>query len=129
MIEFISYEEFPDDQYIKEIATVQIDGKYRVAYVAKMMKTGGKFWDVMSTCFTINGEKKYRKAFTYDSNFQKEEAEELLKSKPWEKRSAFNAPTQTYHRPDNSTQYPPLQKTGNGQYQQQELFNESECPF
>lgn len=128
MIEFIDYIEYPEDQYCKEIAIIQIDGKYRVAYVAKLTKNGAKFWDVMSAGVTQNGEKTYVKAFQFDSNFQQEEIKKLLASKPWEKRSVFNAPTQTYHRPDNSTQYPPLQPSTNT-YQQQDLFDPGEPPF
>lgn len=110
MIEFISHEEFPDDPYCKEIVYLQIDGKYRVAYIAKFGKTGNKFWDVMSNGTTSHGQKKYFKAFEYDSNFMREEALKLLASKPWEKKqSSFNAPKQTYQQP--------------------ELFDAGECPF
>jgi hypothetical protein len=126
MIEFISYEEYPDDQYIKEIATIQIDGKYRVAYVAKMTKNGAKFWDVMSTGVSQKGEKIYIKAFAFDSNFQQEEIKKLLASRPWENKSVFAPSAQVaYQDPFNNTR--PAQ--AHQQYQQPDLFDAVECPF
>lgn len=125
MIEFISHEEFPDDPYCKEIVYLVVDGKYKVAYVAKFDKSGNKFWEVMSTGMMLNGKRSYHKAFEYDSNFQKGEAQKLLASKPWEKsKSIFNPPLQTYQRSDDG-KYPPLQPS----CQQQDLFDPGEPPF
>lgn len=115
MIEFISHQEFPDDPYCKEIVYLVLDGKYKVAYVAKLGKTGNKFWDVMSTGTVQNGERTYHRAFEYDSNFQKEEALKLIASKPWEKnQSVFNAP------PAKSQQVA---------FQQPDFFDPGEPPF
>lgn len=121
MIEFISYQQFPDDPYCKEIVTIQIDGKYRVAYVAKQGKTGTKFWDVMSAGVMQNGAKVFHKAFQFDSNFQQEEIKKLLASKPWEKsQSVFNQHQPSYQN-DRHNDSP--------KYQQPELFDAGECPF
>ncbi len=93
MIEFISYEQFPEDNYTKELVYLQIDGKYRVAYVAKIGKSGNTFWTPVSIGITQNGAKKYFPAIVYDSNFLEKEIQELLKSRPWEKNKApvYNA--------------------------------------
>jgi len=78
-----SYETFPDDQYIKELAYIEFDDKYRVAYVRKTSKNGGLFWDVVSAGATKDGSKKYFDGFMQDSSFLEKDIQALLDSKPW----------------------------------------------
>jgi hypothetical protein len=71
--EFISHERYPEDQYIAESAVVCVEGKYRVTFIRKIMKNGGRFWDEIGCSVTVNGEKKYIKAFKADSNFLRDD--------------------------------------------------------
>ena len=59
MIEFISHEEFPEDNYTKELVYLQIDGK-RYGYVRKQMQNGNKFWAAISLGVQKNGKKDGR---------------------------------------------------------------------
>ena len=109
MIEFISYEEFPEDNYTKEIVYLQIEGKYRVAYVPRMMKTGEKKWFPMSTGAIKNGQRQYFPAIEYDSTFVKKDIEAFLESRPWEKTQIIQQqqkPQQTYtHKDENNQEF------------------------
>lgn len=88
MIEFISSEKFPDDNYTKELVYLQING-VRYGFVSKMTKQGNLFWDEISCGITVNGEKKYFKAFKFDSEFLKDDIYTVLKSRSWEKSQKF----------------------------------------
>jgi len=83
--EFISHENFPEDEYTLEAVVLCFDRKYRVTYVRKKMQNGGKFWDVISGAVKQKGEKKYLKSFSQDSNFLREDIMHFLDSRGWEK--------------------------------------------
>ncbi len=83
--DFVSHESFPQDQYTMEAVVICLEGKYRITYVRKKTHNGGMFWDVLSGSVTQNGQKKYLKAFTHDSNFLAEDIKNFLESRAWEK--------------------------------------------
>lgn len=80
-----SHESYPEDQFIAESLILCFEGKYRVAYVRKKMQNGGMFWDVISASARLNGEKKYIKSFSQDSNFLAEDIKHFLDNRGWEK--------------------------------------------
>lgn len=84
--EFISHESFPEDQYISEAVTFCLDDKHRVVYIRKKMQNGGRFWDVINASVKKNGEKKYLKAYSQDSNFLREDIMKFLEKRSWEKK-------------------------------------------
>jgi hypothetical protein len=86
MIEFISYEEFPDDNYTKELVYIQING-VRYGYVSKSTKSGAVFWDEISVGVSQHGEKKYFKAFKFDSEFLRDDILAFLKARSWQKKT------------------------------------------
>lgn len=83
--DFISHESYPEDQYIAESVVLCFDKKYRVTYVRKKMQNGGSFWSEISASVTKNGEKKYLKAFSQDSNFLQDDIKAFLDSRSWER--------------------------------------------
>ena len=85
-IELVSHEEFPEDQYTKELAYLLIDGKYRVAYVRKKAKNGGQFWGVASVAVTKDGAKVYYESFMQDSTFLEKDIKSFLDKRSWEKK-------------------------------------------
>jgi hypothetical protein len=91
-IEFISHDHFPDDQYTKELVYLEIDGK-RFGYVAKVTKNGNMFWDEISIGVNVSGEKKYFKAFKFDSQFLREDILTFLKARSWEKKPTSIIPS------------------------------------
>jgi hypothetical protein len=84
--DFVSHEAFPEDQYIAEAVALCFDKKYRVTYVRKKMKNGGRFWSEISAAVTKHGEKKYLKAFAQDSNFLEEDIKAFLENREWERK-------------------------------------------
>jgi hypothetical protein len=84
--DFISHEAFPEDKYIAEAVTLCFDEKYRVTYVRKKMQNGGLFWAEISASVSKNGEKKYLKSFSQNSNFLQEDIKAFLDNREWEKR-------------------------------------------
>ena len=84
MIEFISYEEFPEDPYIKEMVYLQIEPQSRIAYVRKPMKNGGMFWSPISCAVMKNGAKKYFDSIELDSNFLKKDILAFLEARSWD---------------------------------------------
>ena len=56
--EFLSYEAFPEDQYVKEIVTVMIDDALILPYQHVKMKDGGSFWTFPGSQAQKNGVKK-----------------------------------------------------------------------
>lgn len=86
-IEFISHDEFPEDEYTKELVYLCLEGKYRVAYVRKKAKNGGMFWGVASVGITRNGQKEYFPSFMQDSNFLEKDIKDFLDKRSWEGRS------------------------------------------
>ena len=84
-IKFVSHEEFPEDQYTKEMVYLLIDDKYRVAYVRKSAKNGGQFWGVPSVAVTKDGCKVYYECFLQDSSFLEKDIKKFLDDRSWEK--------------------------------------------
>lgn len=84
-IKFVSHEEFPDDLYTTELVYLLIDDKYRIAYVRKKSKTGGKFWGAPSVAITSNGCKVYFECFLQDSSFLEKDIKKFLDDRLWEK--------------------------------------------
>lgn len=85
MFEFVSHESYPEDEYTKESVVLCIEKKHRVTYVRKKMQNGGMFWDVISASVKCQGEKKYLKSYSQDSNFLQEDIKSFLESRAWEK--------------------------------------------
>jgi len=92
-IEFISHEDFPEDEYTKEIVYLCLEGKYRVAYVRKKASNGGLFWAVPAASATKHGKKEYFPAFMQDSNFLEKDIKTFLEGREWEGRNAFTKPS------------------------------------
>jgi hypothetical protein len=84
MFDFVSHERFTDDEYTKEAVVLCIEKKHRVTYVRKKMQNGAMFWDVISAAVKVNGEKKYLKSYSQDSNFLHEDIKHYLESRAWE---------------------------------------------
>jgi len=87
---FVSYEEFVEDLYTKEIVYLLFENKYRVAYVRKIAKNGGMFWDVASIGVTKDGTKKYFEAFLQDSSFLDKDIKRFLEDRSWEEKKIIN---------------------------------------
>jgi len=87
-ITFVSHEEFPEDQYTKELVYLCIDDKYRVAYVRKQAKNGGLFWGVISAALTKDGAKTYYESFLQDSTFLEKDIRSFLEKRSWEEKRA-----------------------------------------
>lgn len=83
--EFVSHENYPEDQYTCESVVLCLDGKHRVTYIRKKMKNGGRYWDVISAAVKQNGENKYLKSYAPDSNFLREDINHFLEARSWEK--------------------------------------------
>lgn len=84
-IKFVSHENFPDDPYVKEMVYLCLEERYRVAYVRKESKTGGKFWSVPSFSTTKDGTKSYHEGFMQDSKFLENDIKNFLNERSWEK--------------------------------------------
>lgn len=56
--EFLSYEAFPDDQYVKEVVVVCFNGLLILPYQNVNTKNGGSFWCFPGMAATKHGEKK-----------------------------------------------------------------------
>ena len=84
-VKFVSHEQFPEDQYTKELVYLLIDDKYRVAYVKKLAKNGGEYWAVPSIAATKNGVKSYFECFMQDSSFLEKDIKRFLDERSWEK--------------------------------------------
>lgn len=93
-IDFISHDEFPEDEYTKELVYLALDEKYRIAYVRKKAKNGGMFWSVASVGITRNGQKEYFPAFLQDSNFLEKDIKDFLEKRKWE-TSTFSKPIES----------------------------------
>lgn len=93
-IKFISHEAFPEDQYHKELVYLEIEDKFRVAYVRKQAKTGGLFWSVPSVAISKDGAKAYYEVFMQDSTFLEKDIKHFLDSRPWESKKSQPAARQ-----------------------------------
>lgn len=87
-IEFVSHESFPEEEFTKELVYLCLDGKYRIAYVRKLAKTGGMFWGVPNVGATRGGKKEFFPAFMQDSNFLEKDIKDFLEKRSWERPSA-----------------------------------------
>lgn len=83
--EFVSHDEFADDEYVKEVVYLCVENRYRVAYVRKKSQTGGLFWSVVSLGVVRDGKKEYLPAFIQDSNFLEKDIKDYLEKRKWEK--------------------------------------------
>ena len=93
-IEFISHDAFPEDEHIKELVYLCLEGKSRVLYVRKPTKNGGLFWSVVSVGAVRNGQKEFFPTFLQDSNFLEKDIKEFLEKRKWEKNSPERAQAQ-----------------------------------
>ena len=91
-IKFVSHEQFPEDQYTKELVYLLIDDKYRVGYVRKQSKKGGQYWGVPSVAITKDGSKTYYECFLQDSSFLEKDIKKFLDDRLWEKKAFVDAP-------------------------------------
>ena len=87
-IEFISHDYFPEDQYVKELVYLCIDGKHRVLYLRKEASKGGMFWSVASVGVTRNGQKEFFPSYLQDSNFLERDIKDFLDKRKWEKSAS-----------------------------------------
>ena len=83
-IQFVSHQEFPQDPYTQELVYLCIDEKYRVAYVRKTAKNGGRFWSVPSISVTKDGVKTFYETFMQDSSFLEKDIKAFLEKRSWE---------------------------------------------
>lgn len=88
-IEYVSSEKFTEDPYIKELVYLCLEGKYRVAYLRKMSKSGGQFWGVVNAGVAKNGTKQYYDAFMQDSKFLEEDIKAFLEKRSWDEDAPF----------------------------------------
>ena len=86
-IKFVSHEKF-DDPYTKELVYLLIDDKYRVAYLCKEAKNGGKFWTAPSISITKDGNKQFYECFLQDSSFLEKDIKKFLEERSWQKKNA-----------------------------------------
>lgn len=96
VFDFVSHESYPEDQFISESVTICLEGKYRVVYVRKKMQSGGLFWDVISASVKQQGDKKYIKSFSQDSNFLAEDIKHYLEARSWEKGGTVAQPADQF---------------------------------
>lgn len=85
MIEYVTHEAYPDDNFIKESCTFTIDPKRRETWVRRIKKDGNTFWAPIETYATLNGEKKRLVSSKFESNFTHDDIINWLNARPWEK--------------------------------------------
>lgn len=90
-ITFVSHEEFPEDQYTKELVYLCIDDKFRVAYVRRQAKNNGMFWGVANIAVTKDGVKTYYESFLQDSTFLEKDIKSFLDKRSWESKEKTTA--------------------------------------
>ncbi len=112
--EFLSYESFPEDQYVKEVVMVSFGGTLIFPYQNVMMKNGGSFWCFPGMSATVGGTKK-----RFNGEFDVKSA----KIKFEQDLEAF-----IRSRAPSSTQQP-LQFNSQGIAQQKGAGNEDPLPF
>lgn len=122
MIKILDHYACPEDQYIKEVAIIQLDGKYNITYLRKNKKDGGLFWGPLSAGVTLNGQKKYLDGIEYDSNFQRKEILQMLEaSRPGQCQAALHQ-----HSAYQTTTVPLVHHAPT---QPQQMSFLDECPF
>jgi hypothetical protein len=90
VFDFVSHENYPEDQYIAESVVLCFDNKFRVTYIRKKMQSGAMFWAEISVSVMKNGEKKYLKSFSHDSNFLIEDVKTFLDGRQWETKGNYS---------------------------------------
>lgn len=126
MIEFKSYESFPDDLYIKEIVYLKVNGSDPIAYCRKSMKNGNKFWACMSCVVTLNGEKKFYDAYLTDSISQKKLIVDFLEARSWESAMRRDVQMTHFEKPCTAALH---QKYENAQAPAAQMSFLDDCPF
>lgn len=91
MIQFISHEFYPDDQYVKESCTLTVDGAQRFTYVRKISKNGALWWSCINASVNFNGKKKYIDSIEWDSNFLAKDIEAFLEARSWDNAYAHRS--------------------------------------
>jgi|SRR5687768_7271425 len=85
--EFVSHQNYPEDDYIEEVVYLCFENKYRIAYVRKKSSNGGLFWSPASISVRNNGKKEFLPAFIQDSNFLEKDIKYFLDNREWEGKS------------------------------------------
>ncbi len=98
-ITFVSHQEFPNDDFIKELVYLCIDDKYHLAFVRKKTKTGAMFWNIPTLGVNVEGQKKYFPIFAYDSSFLAKEIKDFLEQRKWENKQSFQCQTNQSNSP------------------------------
>lgn len=99
--DFVSHESYPEDEYTKEAVVLCFEGKYRVTFLRKKLQNGGMFWSEISASVKKNGEKKYLKAFSQDSNFLQDDIKGFLEGRLWEKKGVSLAQSSSKSKSDD----------------------------
>jgi len=87
LFEFVSHEEFPEDDFIKEVVYFTITSspyQHRVGYVRKIFPTGGMRWDVISASAKKNGKRATLEGYINDSSFVHKDILKFLENRSWE---------------------------------------------
>jgi len=93
--EFVSHQDFPEDEYIKEAVVLCLEGKYRVTYLKRILQNGSQFWSVVSTSVKKNGKKMFLPGFEADSTFLNRDITNYLNERLWESPQAKVWPERT----------------------------------
>lgn len=109
MIEYISNEHYPDDQFIKESCVLTVDGKQRFCYVRRANKEGGLFWGPMTAYALFEGQKKKITATEWDSNFLAKDILAFLDNRLWENKPKIAMTGNAFT--DNYKQSPPTKQS------------------
>ncbi len=119
--EFISYTQYPEDQYVNASCKVRVMGRFVVTYLEKKnTKSGGTFWDTLSAGMTVSGEKKYAKAFK-DPLIEDEELVDFIRA---------NVKRLTSVAPSASIQYPHgMGQSPNAPSSMKEVAADEQLPF
>ena|SRR3982751_6895048 len=91
-IKFVSHEEFPEDQYTKELVYLELNVPARVAFIRKQSKNGGRFWSVANIAVTKGGSKAYYETYLQDSSFLEKDIKKFLDGRSWANKKAFSTP-------------------------------------
>ena len=78
-LEFVSYEEFPQDQYTKALCSLRLDGKYPPSTEKNSTKTVAWHGKSASHCVSANGAKRYEDGFGMDSKSEEKKILEFIR--------------------------------------------------
>lgn len=96
-LEFLDYQQFPQDPYTNAIVEICIDGKHIVTYGQKKMKDGGMFWGPASISVTDGTKKIHFKGYQVDSQRDHDQIVRFIEQ---------NVKNRTLPRKGESLQYP-----------------------